>query len=217
MTKTILAALCGATILAGSGLAGAGWAQDSREVEIGDFDRIEVRGGVRVEIVRGDMPGVRLEGDASDFDDVEVSVQGDLLRVQQDSGWFNRRQLDVVVHVTMSEFESLEFSRGVSARASGIEADNLDIDINTGAAVRLSGTCGHADIGMSTGVSLNAQDLVCETIDISASTGADARVHATSRIDASASMGAAIRVFGSPGDRDVSSSMGGEVSFDNGR
>jgi hypothetical protein len=212
MTKAILAALSGATIL-----AGAGWAQDSRDVEIGDFDRIEARGGLRVEIVHGDTPGVRLEGDESDFDDIEVSVQGDRLRVEQDTGWFMRnRQLDVVVHVTVNEIESLEFSRGISARVSGIAADHIDIDINTGAAARLSGTCRSADIGLSTGVSLHGQDLVCETVEVSASTGAEARVHATARIEARASMGAAIRVFGSPADRDVRSSMGGDIAFDRG-
>jgi len=209
MTKTILAALCGTAILAGTG-----WAQDSRDVEIGDFDRIEARGGLRLEIVHGDTPGVRLEGDAGDFDDVEVAVQGDRLSIEQHSGWFSaRRQLDVVVHVTMSEFESLDFSRGISARVTGIEAGHLEVDINTGAAARLSGRCETLAIGMSTGVSLNARDLVCEAVELEASTGAEASVHATSRIQARASMGADIRVYGSPDDRDLSASMGGDISF----
>ena len=211
MTKYILAALGGAAMLAGSG-----WAQDSRDIEVGAFDRVEARGGLRIEIVRGDNPGVRLEGNGSDFDDIEVAVQGDELRIRQDTGWFMRnRHLDVVVHVTMSDFESLDFSRGISARVTDIQAGHLDVDINTSAAARLSGTCETLVIGLSTGVSLNARDLVCEDVELEASTGADASVHATSRIEARASMGADIDVYGSPGERDVSASMGGDISFRN--
>ena len=115
----------------------------------------------------------------------------------------------------MSDFESLDFSRGISARVTDIQAGHLDVDINTGAAARLSGTCETLVIGLSTGVSLNARDLVCEDVDLEASTGADASVHATSRIEARASMGADIDVYGSPGERDVNVSMGGDISFRN--
>ncbi|WP_203292245.1 head GIN domain-containing protein [Maricaulis parjimensis] len=206
--KQVIQAGFGAAVL----LGGTALAQDNQTIPVESFDRIDAGGGIEVEIVVGDTESVRLVGDADDFEDVEVRVRNGRLEIEQDSGFFTRRRsLDVVVQVTAREIRELDFNRGVSARVSGIEAGDLEIDVSTGSSARVSGTCGTLELDASTGAALNASDLVCEHVEVSASTGADARTHATQSLRARASMGGSVRVAGRPSDYETRTSMGGSI------
>ena len=208
--RTLATAFAAIAVLGGSALA----QNDQSEVTVGAFDRVEAGGGYRIEIVQGDTDTVRLEGDSSDFDEIEISVRNGRLDISQDSGWFSRRRdLDVVVIVTMSHIESLEFNRGISARVDGVDAGSLELSVNTGAVARVSGTCARLEVDVTTGASLSASGLVCQRVEAHASTGAEASLHAVVQVEAHASMGASLRIHGAPPQYEVSSSMGGDVSL----
>lgn len=193
-------------------LAGTAVAQDSREVHAGPFDRINAGGGFEVEIIQGDTPSVRLVGDAGDFDDVEVDVRNGLLDIDQDTGFFSRRRsLDVVVEITVTHLTELDFNRGVSVQGRDLVLGDLELEVSTGAEVRLSGSCATLDAHVSTGAYAHAGDLVCEDVDASGSTGADLRAHATQSVSGRASTGASIRVYGSPSRYEFRTSMGGSA------
>ncbi|MFT6661887.1 MAG: hypothetical protein ACJA0K_001883 [Maricaulis maris] len=206
------------TILAGTALAALaltapGLAQDSETREFAGFTAIDANGGYELVVVQGETFSVELVGDADDFDDIEIEVERGTLEIDQDTGWFSRRHsLDVVVQVTMPVIEELDFGRGLSAEVSGIDSEQLDVDVSTGASVRLSGSCNALEIDASTGTSLNARNLICARVNVDASTGASVSAHATEASDASASMGASVRIHGNPPSRHASSSMGGSVS-----
>ena len=206
---TILAS----TAFAALSLTAPGLAQDSEIRDLAGFTAIDANGGFEIQIVQGDSFSVELVGDGDDFADIETEIDRGTLEIDQDSGWFTRRDsLDVVVQVTMPAIEELEFGRGISAAVSGIDSGRLEVDTSTGTSVRLSGTCGSLEIDASTGTSLNARNLVCARVEVDASTGASVSAHATEASDASASMGASVRIHGNPPSRHASSSMGGSVS-----
>ncbi|MFY0637627.1 head GIN domain-containing protein [Maricaulis maris] len=201
------------TAIAALSLTAPGLAQDSEIRDFAGFTAIDANGGFEIQVVQGDSFSVELIGDGDDFADIETEIDRGTLEIDQDSGWFTRRDsLDVVVHVTMPAIEELEFGRGISAEVSGIDSGRLEVDASTGTSVRLSGTCGSLEIDASTGTSLNARNLVCARVEVDASTGASVSAHATEASDASASMGASVRIHGNPPSRHASSSMGGSVS-----
>jgi Putative auto-transporter adhesin, head GIN domain len=201
------------TAFAALSLTAPGLAQDSEIRDLAGFTAIDANGGFEIQIVQGDSFSVELVGDADDFADIETEIDRGTLEIDQDTGWFTRRDsLDVVVQVTMPAIEELEFGRGISAAVSGIDSGRLEVDASTGTSVRLSGTCGSLEIDASTGTSLNARNLVCARVEVDASTGASVSAHATEASDASASMGASVRIHGNPPSRHASSSMGGSVS-----
>ena len=207
MRKYFVAAVSGMALL-----AGAASAQDRQEINIDSFDELEAWGGYEIEVVHGDTPGVVLVGDADDFDDIEISVHNGRLEVEQDGSFFGRRRsLDVAVQVTFTELRAIEFSRGISARVSGVSARDLEVSVSTGSSARIVGSCTDLELDASTGASLNASRLVCETADAEASTGASASLHATDSVRARASMGADLRVHGSPSRHEIRSTMGGSV------
>jgi opacity protein-like surface antigen len=207
MHKLILAAMSGVSVL-----ASAASAQDTQDLDLTGFDSVDAGGGFRVVVTMGDTQSVRFEGDGDDFEKINYEVRGDELRLDQQSRWFVRRHdIDVTVYVTLTEVDSLDFARGISADASGLSGRNIDVDVSTGAEVSLSGSCDALNVDLSTGAELDARELVCARVDADASTGAVGRVHATDEIEAHASMGATLQVFGNPERSDVHSSMGGNV------
>jgi hypothetical protein len=210
MRNVILTAVSGVAILAGSSFA-----QDTRTLEVTAFDSIDAGGGFELIVTIGDEYSVRYEGDESDFEKLEFDIRQNELRLKQKSRFFGiSHGLDIVVYVTMPEIESLDFSRGVDARVDGLSGGELDVDISTGADVDLYGTCSDLEVDISTGAMLDAHELVCANVEVDASTGASSRVYASDYVDASASMGADVRVYGSPEHYNSDSSMGGSVRMD---
>ncbi len=198
-----------------AGLSVAAHAQDSRDIDVAEFDSIDAGGGMRLVVTVGEAQSVRLVGDADEFDDVEIDVRRGELDIDQDSGWFGRRSsLDVTVEVTVPSLDELDVGRGINAEVTGISSDQLWVDVSTGARLEVSGTCGDLEVDLSTGAVMYGDSLVCENVDVDASTGASGRLHASESASARASTGASIRVSGSPSRRDARSSLGGSVRFD---
>lgn len=212
MRNLVLTAIAAATLSAG--LAAA---EDVQQLDLTGFDSINAGGGYQLVVTVGETWSVNIEGDADDFDRLKAEVDGDELSLRQRTRLFQRnRGLDLTVRVTMPAVEALDFHRGIASHVSGIASDSLSVEVSTGAEVRLSGTCGRLDLDLSTGGVLSARDLVCQSVDIDSSTGGEARVFASDRAEASASTGAAIRIFGQPAERQTRASMGGEIRFDRG-
>ena len=85
------------------------FAQDSQSVDVEAFDRIDAAGQFRLILVQGETHSVRLEGDGSEFDEVEVSVRRGELELDQDMRWFgNSRSVDVTVYVTAPSFTHMD-------------------------------------------------------------------------------------------------------------
>lgn len=207
MKALLMTTLAGATLLAAPASG-----QDRQEIDVADFHAIEAGGGMRVEVEHGDTPAVWLDGDAQDFDDVSVRVRNGRLDIGRDTGLFNFGSgPDVTVHVVASGIDSLDFGQGVSARVTGLDADDLEVEVSTGSAARLEGRCTRLDVDISTGGSLRASDLICEDVDASASTGGGATLHATQSFTGRASMGGDLDVHGAPDAHDLRMSMGGSI------
>lgn len=188
------------------------FAQDSQSVDVEAFDRIDAAGQFRLILVQGETHSVRLEGDGSEFDEVEVSVRRGELELDQDMRWFgNSRSVDVTVYVTAPGFTHMDFGRGIGAEVRDFETGELDLEVSTGAVVRMTGSCSELDLSMSTGSVFYGEDFVCTNVRARASTGSSGNVHATGFADVRASMGADYDVHGNPQNRELRSSMGASV------
>jgi hypothetical protein len=212
MRNLVLTALGAAAVSAG--LASA---QDTQQLDLTGFDRIDAGGGYHLVVTVGESWSVSLDGDAEDFDQLEASIRGDALVLRQHQRLFQRRSnLDLTVQITLPALEALDLSRGIESEVSGIAAGALSVDVSTGAEATLSGSCSALELDLSTGASLRARDLVCQSVDVDASTGSEGRIFASDRAEARASTGASVRIYGEPAQRDTRSSMGGAVRFDAG-
>ncbi|KRA45593.1 head GIN domain-containing protein [Devosia sp. Root635] len=140
----------------------------------------------------------------------------------------------LTIDITLPALTGLEASAGADVRAEGITSDQLDVTASSGANISLpdarlgtvragsssgadltlSGTADSISAEASSGADLDAADLVAATAKAEASSGADVSVHATARLAVNASSGGDVNVHGNPAERDVDTSSGGDVHFE---
>lgn len=140
----------------------------------------------------------------------------------------------VTINVTMPALAGISASSGADVRGQGLTVTNLALEASSGAeitldgavlgkvsaeassgaGITLSGSCDSVDAVASSGADIDAEDLACATVTAEASSGSDISVRASGSVRADASSGGNIDIHGNPKARDVDSSSGGDVSFD---
>lgn len=121
---------------------------------------------------------------------------------------------DIKAHRITSEQLSVTASSGSNIVVSDATLGAVSADASSGADIDLSGTARSITAEASSGADLDAGDLVAATATADASSGSNISVHATASVQAAASSGGDVDVHGNPTERDVDSSSGGDVNFE---
>lgn len=223
-----------AASLVALGLAGAASAE-TRTYDVGAFTNIDVSAGLDLDFVAGGAQSITVDNAKGDFSDIDVFVRGDTLvlkRKKNNWGW-GRKRARYGVSVTAPTIQNLEASSGSDVSGRGMSGDDITIDVSSGADVTVndvqggtvsiktssgsdaavSGTCTTVRARSSSGSDLEARDLVCQNGEADASSGSDLSIHVTGRVDAEASSGADVDVYGGPSDVETDKSSGGSVSI----
>lgn len=229
MIRTITAAS-----LVALGLAGAASAE-TRTYDVGAFTNIDISAGLDLSFEEGAAQSISVENINGDFSDIEVKVKGDTLvlkRAKNNWGWGRKRERygitvsapvisgvdassgsDVAGRGMSGEEIFVSVSSGADVTVTGVDGGTVSIETSSGSDASVSGSCVSVRARSSSGSDLEARDLVCQDGEAGASSGSDLSIHVTTRVDASASSGADIDVYGSPSDVDSDKSSGGSVSI----
>jgi len=206
----------------------------SETLDLPAFTAIEAEDGVELIIEVGPEQAVTVSG--ADRDHYNLRVRDGRLEIDAESDrWVDsgNGRVDATVRVTMPDLAAISIAKGSYARVSGVSGEalkaglsqgavlvlksaelaQLSVDVSTGSLARLSGRCERLVIQVSEGASSEAGDLVCADVSARAATGANLEVHATGTLSATATLGANISVRGDPERRDISESLGGNVSL----
>jgi len=230
LSRTAITTLC-------VSLSTAVWA-DTKSFELSGFDGISVTEGLHMQVTAGETFEVVAESeDAGQLEILGLEVRRGILQAQMDDGllslnWTKGKQ--VTIRVTMPNLIHAEGSSGANivadmmsgsaleVAASGgaslqiddIDGDTMSVDASSGAEINITGgTCRSLSIDASGGALLDMEKVACMDAEIDASTGAQASVHVDQSINADASSGARIRVYGAHEKVKVKSSSGGTVEF----
>jgi hypothetical protein len=117
------------------GLAGCGGTPVDQPREVASFDRIDVTGGIRVEVVRGGRPAVTVHGRKDVINRVDTTVAGGRLRVAvHDRGIVigGDPMNDVVVRVTAPRLADVQIEGSGDIDLGGVTTHSLHFAI-TGA------------------------------------------------------------------------------------
>jgi len=207
----------------------------TRTYDAGTFAGVSVASGVEAEITTGPTRSVVAETKSDNFDDLQISVKDDVLRIERPasnwlSSWFGSRP-DFKVRVVTPALHSLTASSGTKVTvegnlegdfsvtaSSGSEVDvsrvkggNVKAHISSGSDIGIAGSCISLEVEASSGSDLDADDLRCETVSIQASSGSDVSVAASRSIRGKASSGSDVRVKGKPPSVQVETSSGASV------
>ena len=216
------------------GLAGAASAE-TRDFDVGSFTKIDISAGLDLSFEQGAAGPVSVENVNGDFSDIEVSVKGDTLvlkRAKNNWGWGRKRErygitvsAPVISDVDASSGSDVagrgmsgqdifvSVSSGADVTVTGIDGGTVSIKTSSGSDASVSGRCVAVRASSSSGSDLEARDLICQEGEADASSGSDISIHATTKVDARASSGADIDVYGGPTDVDSNKSSGGSVSI----
>lgn len=179
---------------------------------LSNFTGVSAADRIRVEVSVGEAYRVDVSGSDSERVSTRIDDDGTLvIRRTNRPIWGGTPPIDATVRITMPAVENLASSRGAELTAANVTAENLRLAAAMGGELRVSGTCGSADVAVSMGGTIRAQGLECRDADIAASMGGDARVFASNRYDAAASMGGSVNVSGGGQRGEIATSMGGSV------
>ena len=108
--------------------------------------------------------------------------------------------------------------RIAASSSSDVELDlsggaDVELEASSSADIELDGSCGHITITASSSADIEGREFTCASAKVKASSSADVNLSVTDTVEASASSGGDINIYGSPAQRDVRESSGGDVSF----
>ena len=106
----------------------------------------------------------------------------------------------------------------IDASSSGkvaleLDGGSVDINLSSSGQADLTGRCDLAEISVSSGADVEGRSLTCNGLDAKASSGANIKISITGPVEASASSGSDIDIYGSPTSVDERTSSGGDVDI----
>ena len=119
------------------------------------------------------------------------------------------------LHATSNSGDTIDIEASSSGDVKLTTTGNPDITISasSSADVILEGTCNYLEASISSSADVSGKSMACRTAEISASSGGDLSLAVSDSVIARASSGGDINISGSPAQRDVSRSSGGDVDF----
>ncbi len=217
-------------------------AQNKQEMSLQAFNKVNLQGIMSVELVKGSTNKVTAEAiNGANIEDLTVSVAGGELSVKtkifkqltdKDQKKNNKANKEFKVKIEYNgDLTVLSAGRGADVVAKNIAANRLSIEASSGAIVEssisvnaleisstqgakvvLSGKASFQQAKVNTAGELEAFALNSEETEVKANTGGIAQVNASKSLDASAATGGVITYKGSPAQRNVKSTLGGEVN-----
>ncbi len=202
------------------------------ERQVGSFEAISVSAGLEVILLQDSVVKVVVEADDNLQEVIKTEVSNGELKIYPERriGSCSSKKITV----TFKTIHSLEGSSGSeiqsrmelkmpSLRVSGSSGANIDLTFavteltvsgSSGVNMKISGSAQNMEIDGSSGANIKAVELKTLNCTADASSGANLKITVTDKISARASSGGSIKVEGSPKNKNVEKSSGGDVSFD---
>lgn len=199
----------------------------TQQFDLADFTAVQAANAFAVDIVQADSFSVMVRVDNDLLDRLDVSKDGDTLRLRLEPGDGVEGNVTLEASITMPDLDGLDLSGATRANVSGfsstgplsieltgasrldgdLAAGSVDIEASGASRVALEGSATDLSVHSSGASSLDLADFVVDTADIELSGASDATVNVEEHIDSADVSGAStLRYLGDPELRDVSSS-----------
>ncbi len=190
----------------------------TQQKDFAGFDKIEISGPFKAEIVQSEVFDVSITGDDNFLDRVLASHDGDRLRISFQHSPFLWAGPDLKIRITMPNLDLVKLSGAAKANVSGfrstteleveltgasslagqIEAGDTKIAVSGASKVELSGSGNKADFLASGASSLSLGGFQVKDAKVSMSGASKATVNAIGRLDADAHGASRLQYSGNP-------------------
>lgn len=213
------------------------WA-DTKSYEFAGFDGVSASEGIHMQVTKGDTFKVIAESDDPEqLGRLELDIKRGILGAQMDYPLFSfdwTEKKKVTVRVTMPSLVQAETSTGAKVEADAVSGSAVDlsaysgssiiinaidggamsVDVSNGSEIQIAnGTCASLSACVSGGAFLDMENVGCAAAAVDASTGSHVSVFADKSIDADASSGSRIRIYGTQEKTKIDVSSGGKIDF----
>ncbi len=195
------------------GASGATYSEALRATYMG-FSHVDASSGIEVVVAQGnfDVKAEVLSG--ADLSNLIVEVRGDTLYISRKQhmtmGWDNGPRYRV--SVSAPAYWAFDASSGADIGGASLQLSDVDIDVSSGASVKLAGACKALRVDISSGAHFDGGNLKCETANVDASSGADAEAFAARNANGAASSGASVSFRANPASPEKDENSAGSVS-----
>jgi hypothetical protein len=205
---------------------------EAQSRSISDFSKISISGNVGVKLIKSDTQKLdykMIKGSESDLI-TEVKGENLVVKIKSDYRKSNKSQAKVIVYYkTLSsigvasgaslkneetiraENINIEVSSGANANLQ-IIAKNIDLEASSGATLKIKGEAEEGSFEASSGSNINAKLLICDTVNADAASGASIKVHANKALDADVGSGGRITYTGDVEDSTIGRGRSGQIS-----
>lgn len=196
-----------------------------------DFSRIEFSHAFQADVTQGDTYSVVITIDDNLVQDLQVSQNGDTLKIGFQPGLLTLRNATMRARVTMPELtgvvgsgasqirlDGFESGKNLSVEVSGastlrgnIDAGNLDAEVSGASRLELAGQGRDGRINVSGASQANLANFALQDVQVEVSGASRAEVNASGRLDAEASGASMVHYSGNPTMGRIQTSGAGNV------
>ncbi|MCD4784248.1 MAG: DUF2807 domain-containing protein [Candidatus Eremiobacteraeota bacterium] len=145
----------------GMGIKGSGnMAEEIREVP--DFTKIEVKGGLDVEVKCGEKTKIIIEADDNLISHIQTNVEGDKLTVKSSGSFSGTKGIKIII--SARNIDELKATGASKIKMEGLRNESLNVDANGASKVKLEGETEDLKIKASGASKIKLDDIKTEKI-----------------------------------------------------
>ena len=192
------------------------YGDDVQKRTISSFHAIETSSGIEVIISKGDKEELAVSvGDKAYIDEVRTVVENGILKVSRSNDnwkfWNKWKNWKVKVYVSYTNLDVIKANSGGSVNGSDLSLAKLNVRMNSGGSISLTGNIESLDVDGSSGAQFRGYSLSTNVCKVEMSSGAGILVTVTKEISAKANSGGFVRFKGDGLIRDINVNSGGTV------
>ena len=169
---------------------------ETRELNLKEFDEIDIGGAFDLEITMGDEQKVVMTIDNNLWDNLEAEVHGRTLEI----GWDKSCSPDgdCTVVIVVRELEGMNIHGAADVEIEGYRGDSFDFNVSGAAELEMEGEVDNLEIHVSGAGDIDTRELKAKSVEISVSGAGQAKVFASESFEGRVSGVGNIDYWGDP-------------------
>jgi hypothetical protein len=169
---------------------------ETRELDLKEFDAIDVGGAFDLEITLGNEQKVVMTIDDNLWDNLEAEVNGGTLEIGWDKSCSPEGDSKVVIVVR--ELKAIDIHGAAEVEIADYRGDAFEFNVSGAAELEMDGQVDNLEINVSGAGEIDTRELKAKSVEISVSGAGEAKVYASESFEGRVSGVGSIDYWGNP-------------------
>ena len=177
------------------GIEGSG-KMETREVKVGDFDRLDLTGAFDVEIRFGKSQELKITIDDNLWDNLVAEVDGGTLELDWEKDC--RPDSDCLIEIVVTSLKAVELHGAGDIDITGFEGSSFTFDLRGAGDLTMAGKVDDLEVHLSGAGNVDTRELKARNVDVSISGAGNADVYASDSLQGRVSGVGNLNYYGDP-------------------